>query len=211
MSTTSGASRSTATTASSPSAVGPDGEGAVDRGSALAHARQAEPGARAGGVAARAVDHPQPHGLRGVVDGHRDRRVRRVPRGVGERLGEDPVERDRRRRTEPGGVAGGGHREVDARGGGRGEQLVDVVGTGLGRELGVVVVGAQDGEDPAQLGERRAGRRADGRELLRGRGVDPGQPVAGGLGADHDHRHRVGDDVVQVAGHPRAFLQHRAA
>ena len=99
-------------------------------------------------------------------------------------------------------------RELDRQAGGleAARERADVPQRRLRRERELLVLAAEHAEQPADLGQRLAAARLDGQEGVAGAdGVALGEPARpGGL---HDHRaQRVGDDVVQLAGDPRALL-----
>lgn len=72
------------------------------------------------------------------------------------------------------------------------------------------VLRAQHAEHPAQFGQRLDGAATDARQaLLQLVGGILGQ-VHGDLRLHRDHRHVVGDHVVQLAGDPAALLQQGA-
>ena len=79
----------------------------------------------------------------------------------------------------------------------------------LRRERQLLVLAAQHAEQPADLGQRLAAAGLDGLERLRRAGrVALGEPPR--ARRLHDHRaQRVRDDVVQLAGDPRALLARR--
>ena len=91
------------------------------------------------------------------------------------------------------------------------EQRVEAVEAGLRREVEVVAVAAHRAEQPPHVGERGAAGLLDAAERLAVLGLRRGQVVADGADLEHDHADRVGDDVVQLAGDPRALLGHRDA
>ena len=76
--------------------------------------------------------------------------------------------------------------------------------------VALAVAVAQHAEQAAHLGERAAGGGRDG--LERGTGlVGPvGEHVGADAGLHGDHRHRVGDDVVQLLGDPQPLLGEHA-
>ncbi len=155
------------------------------------------------------------HGERAV--GHRDpdpgARAGRVPDHVGQRLLDDPVrgqaDRLRHRAEIP---DGGGDVEFGPHPGLRdgGEQARQVVQARLRGLVGLAVGGPQHPEQAAHLGERSARGGGDLPELGDGGLGQALDPVRGAVGLDGDHRHVVGDHVVQLPGDPGAFLQQGA-
>ena len=69
-----------------------------------------------------------------------------------------------------------------------------------------IVVGAQHGEDLAHLVHRRSGRRLHGGQRGDRRVGVVGADEAAGSGLHGDHAHRVGQDVVQLAGDAQPLL-----
>jgi hypothetical protein len=136
---------------------------------------------------------------------HIDRRARRVPPCVGQRLLDDAVGGQ----LDPG-VEGGGRAAQDEPGAGRRgvpghvDELVELSQAGLGLPDGRVRVGVftQHAEQPPHLGQRGPRGVANGQQPLRpGRGhARGGQP--GRLGLHGDHRDVVRDHVVQLASDP---------
>ena len=76
--------------------------------------------------------------------------------------------------------------------------------------VALAVAVAQHAEQPAHLGERAAGRGGDGVERGTGLVGPVGEHVGADTGLHGDHRHRVGDDVVQFLGDPQALLGEHA-
>jgi hypothetical protein len=137
-----------------------------------------------------------------------------VPERVGQRLLHDPVGRQvdpgrqRPRLTL--------HRHLDRQAGlaGRHGQGLEVGQARLGGEGGVgrlAVVVAQQPQQPAQLDQGLAAGRLDLAERGRRLAGAGGHGAAGRPGLHHHHAHRVGDDVVQLAGDPAPLGGHRPA
>ncbi len=72
------------------------------------------------------------------------------------------------------------------------------------------VLGAQDTQHPAQFGEGFERVLADAGQILPQLVGGVLHQMRGDLGLDGDHRHVVGDHVVQLAGDPVALLQQGA-
>ena len=90
-------------------------------------------------------------------------------------------------------------------------QRVEGVEARLGAELDVVAVAAHRAEQAAHLGERCAAGLLDAPERVPVLGQRVGELVPDGADLEHHHAHGVGDDVVELAGDPRALLGHRDA
>ena len=101
-----------------------------------------------------------------------------------------------------------GHGDRHAAAASRVEQGVELGQPGLGR--GARLAGAQHAEHPAQLGQ--AGQRAgpDLAEALHQLRLRIGGLVGRRFGLDRDHRHVVGDHVVQLPGDALPLLEQRA-
>ena len=91
------------------------------------------------------------------------------------------------------------------------EQRVEAVEAGLGHELGFVPFAAHGGEETAHLGERCPAGPLDASERIAVLGHRVGELVPDGADLEHHHADGVGDDVVELAGDPRALLCHRDA
>ena len=87
------------------------------------------------------------------------------------------------------------------------EQRVEPAEAGLGRELELVVVAAQRPEQEAHLGERGAAGLLDAAQRIRLLAERRGKLVPDSADLEHHHADRVGDDVVELAGDPRALLR----
>ncbi len=148
-------------------------------------------------------------------DRHPGPRPRRVPDHVGKRLLHDAVRRQIHRLRYPAplhhlrhvrrhrqlGREPGAHRRL--------HQLLNPVQTWLRGQFAPAAVTAQHRQQPPHLREGLPGAGRDRRELrpyLVGHLADP---VGSRVRLDGDHRHVVGDHVVEFAGDPGAFLQQR--
>ncbi len=188
---------------------------AAEHRGAFAHADDAVPGCGRRRVVAgggrRVVPDAEPQAARLVVDLDGRARPGRVPQRVAERLLHDPVggqlHTGRQRPLDADdaqvhGQAGAPH---------GGDEPFEPVHAGLRATFGAAVGAAEHTKEPAHLGQRLAGDGAClGHVVLDGL-RQPGDPERRGLGADGDHRHVVGDDVVELPRDPRPLLQQRAA
>ena len=91
------------------------------------------------------------------------------------------------------------------------EQRVEAVEAGLRQELGLVPFAAHGGQETAHLGERGPAGSLDALERIAVLGRRIGEVVPDGADLEHHHADGVGDDVVELAGDPRALLCHRDA
>ena len=91
------------------------------------------------------------------------------------------------------------------------QQRVEAVEARLGHELDLVLLAAHGGQQAAHLGERRPAGPLDAPERVAVLGQRVGKLVPDRAHLEHHHADRVGDDVVELAGDPRALLGHRDA
>jgi ABC-2 type transport system ATP-binding protein len=189
---------------------GTDSQRPADHGHPLVHPDEAVPVARAAARSRPVVAHRHAH--RPLAIGHldRDRGAARVAARVGQRFLHDPIGGQLDARWERHRVAVNGQADAHAAAAGALDELRHPVEAGLGRAVGFAVdVSAQDAEQASHLGQRVAGGVADRGEALAPLGRHVRRRQARRLGLHGDHRDVVGDDVVQLAGDPRAFLRGR--
>jgi hypothetical protein len=131
-----------------------------------------------------------------------------VPHRVAQRLLHDPVRGQVHALREGPGSAADPDGDRHPASAGRFEQTVGIVEAGLGR--GVRLVAAQHPQHAAQFAETAERAGADPGEALGQFLRRVSDLVGSGLGLDGDHRHVVGDDVMQLAGDALALLEQRA-
>ena len=172
----------------------------------LAHAGEPVSGVVARRRPRAVVAHLDPHLVGRVADRH----VRVAGAGVLERVGQtlldDPVRGEVDRARQPAGLTLDVELHGQARSADLVQQRLDPVEAGLGRQVDPFAVLAQRAEQVAHLRERRAARLLDVLERLTVRCARVGEPVPDGAHLEHHHADGVGDDVVQLAGDPRALF-----
>ena len=90
-------------------------------------------------------------------------------------------------------------------------ERVETVKARLWAELDFVAVAPHGAEEAPHLGERCPPGPLDAPERVAILGHRVGKLVPDGADLEHHDAHGVGDDVVELAGDPRALLRHRDA
>ena len=91
------------------------------------------------------------------------------------------------------------------------DQVAEAGQAGRRLPLGLVVVGPEDADQPAEFGQRRPPGGLDLDECVPGRGPFLPEREPLGAGLQHHQAQGVADDVVQLAGDPRPLAGHRQA
>lgn len=191
----------------------------VDQPDPLTHTDQAMAGAgglqRRGGRGRRGVDdqYGQPCAVRGHGHRHPGPRPRGMPHHIGKRLLNDPVRRQIHRRFERHRLLRQRQLDRHTRPYGPLDQLRQHADPGLrGLLRAAVLLGllaAQHPEQPAHLRQRLPGGRRDRPELVLGLLGNPAEAIGRTGRLNRDHRHVVGDDIMQFTGDAGALLQQR--